>query len=69
MLKGFRTSTVLRMSYFPHYHNTEYYLHTNIPAVNAGMLMIIKTFRVTDLTHIKPMFHFYPQKTSENHSF
>ena len=48
MLKGFRTFTVLRMSYFPHYHNTEYYLHTNIPAVNAGMLMIIKTFRVTD---------------------
>ena len=29
---------------FDHYHNTEFYLHMNIPAVNSGMLMIIQTY-------------------------
>ena len=31
------------------------------------MRMIIETFLVTDLTHVNPMFHFYPLKTSENY--
>ena len=31
------------------------------------MRMIIETFLMTDLTHINPMFHFYPLKTSENY--
>ena len=32
------------MGYFPRYHNTQHYLHMNIPAVNTGMLMIIETY-------------------------
>ena len=35
---------VLLMGYFPHYHNTEYYLHMNFPTVNTGMLVIIETY-------------------------
>ena len=41
--KSFRACTVLLMGYFPHYHNTECYLHMNFPTVNTGMLMIIET--------------------------
>ena len=44
MLKGFRACTVLLMGNFPHYRNTEYYLHMNIPAVNTRMLMIMETY-------------------------
>ena len=44
MLKGFSACTVLLMGYFPHYHNAEYYLHINIPAVNSRMLIIIETY-------------------------
>ena len=32
------------MGYFPHYHNTEFYLYMNIPAVNTGMVMTIETY-------------------------
>ena len=44
------------MSYFPHYHNTEYYHRMNIAAVNNGMLMIIQTYdKISDLSNINPL--------------
>ena len=44
ILQGFRACTVLLMAHFPHYHDTEHYLHLNIPPVNVGILMIIGTY-------------------------
>ena len=32
------------MGYFPHYHNTYYYLHMIILAVHTGMLIIIEAY-------------------------
>ena len=44
MLCGLRACAVLLMGYFPHYHNTEHYLHMNNLAVDNGILIIIKTY-------------------------